>query len=156
MKPKSQILLRCAEALCGLAVFFLALYLWRLMFLWTPADARKFNSEEAWFMLLFVAPGLGVAIGSSLQAAYRWVWPTALVLVSAVAAVRLGLGFLLFFRYTGHASSLPAVYLYLILILVTVLASLVFAFIELVLRFAKRREEQMAGLGGAKNKDAGS
>jgi hypothetical protein len=132
-----------AEAISGFAVFFLALWIWWRMFLWPPTYGLKFDADEAWFIVMMVGPGLCVAVGAYLQAACRWFWPTALVLVASAGAAYMGLVAWLLFGYTGHKSSLPVVYLYLILILLTVVFSLMNAFAEQVLRFSKRRADQI-------------
>jgi hypothetical protein len=116
------------------------------MFLWLPKEQRKFDSDEAWFLILMVGPGLCLAVTSLLQATYRWVWPAVLVLLASAVATYMGLGVWLLTGYWGHRSSLPIVYIYLSLLLLTVVASLVNAFVELVVRrFPYTGAEQIVG-----------
>jgi hypothetical protein len=136
MRPQLLGYLRLAQPICGFAVFLLAVWLWWHMFLWVPADKRKFDSDEAWFVLLMMGPGLCLVVAGFLQVTYRWVWPAVLVLLASSVAAYVGLVVWWLFGYSGHRSSLPVVYVYLIALLLTVAASVVNAIVELVLRFS--------------------
>ena len=115
------------------------------MFLWVPAEDRKFGSDEAWFILWMVGPGLCLLVAGLLQAIYRWVWPAVFTLVAGVVAAYVWVMVWFLFIYSGRRSSLPIVYVYLIVLLLTVAASLVNTIVELVMRFSKTGAEQIVG-----------
>src|SRR5438132_8221239 len=101
---------RLAQPICGFAVLLLAAWLWWSTFLWTPADKRKFDSNEAWFVLLMVGPSLFLLVAGFLQATFRWVWPVVLVLLANSVTAYVGLVLWWLFAWSGHASSLPMLY----------------------------------------------
>lgn len=125
---------RLAEGIGGLAVFLLAVWIWWRMFQWPPSDGTKFGRDEAWLLLMMVGPGLLVALGTFFQAMYRWVWLAVLVFLASALAAYMGLAAWFLFGYTGNSASLPPVYFYLGVILVTVVFSLANAGAELALR----------------------
>ena len=137
--------MRLAQPICGFAVLLLAVWLWWSTFLWTPADKRKFDSNEAWFVLLMVGPSLFLLVAGFLQATFRWVWPVVLVLLASSVTAYVGLVLWWLFTWSGHASSLPMLYVYLIVFLLTVAASVMNAIMELVLRFSNTGAEQIVG-----------
>jgi|GEM_PF-3775738 len=109
---------------------------------WLSPDKRKFDTVEAWVILLMVGPGIWLLVAGLLQATYRWVWPVVLVLVVGSVAAYVGLLVLGLYEYHRHESSLFVVYVYLIALLLTVAASVVNAILELVPRFSNRGAEQ--------------
>jgi hypothetical protein len=142
MKPRLLTYIRLAQLICGCAVFLLGLWMWWRMFLIDHSN----GSDAVWLMLMIVAPGIFVAVGSFLQAAYRKVWPAALVLLgSAVVLWFIGLGAQFIFGYIGDGFALHAVYADLVLLVVTVAASLMNAIVDLVLHFSKTGVEQAVG-----------
>lgn len=94
---------------------------------------------------MIVAPGLSMAVGSFLQAAYRWVWPAGLVLLASGMAAYFGIGVWFMFGYIGYKSTLPLVYVYMGLVTVTPAISLANAIAEMVLRFSDKRAAQIVG-----------
>src|ERR1041385_8326496 len=140
MSPRLLRNIRLAQPIGGSSVLLLGVWIWWRMFLWLPAEKRKFDSDEAWFFLLMLAPGLCLVVAGSLQAAYRWLWPAVLTFVAGAVATYIGLGVWFLFGYTGHGSSLPVVYL--IVVYLAIAASVVNAIVELVLRFSNTGAEQ--------------
>ena len=145
MKPQFFRYLRLAQAICGPAVLLLEIWLWWEMSLWVPEDQRKFDSDAAWFAVWMAGPGLCLVVAGLLQAIYRWVWPSVLTLLAGAVAAYVWLVVWWLFIYSGRRSSLPIVYVYLIVLLLTVAASLGNAIVELVLRFSKQGAEQIVG-----------
>ena len=144
MKPQFSRYLRLAQAICGPAVLLLEIWLWWKMSLWVPEDQRKFDSEAAWFAWM-AGPGLCLVVAGFVQAIYRWVWPGVLTLLAGAVAAYVWLVVWWLFMYSGRRSSLPLVYAYLIVLLLTVAASVINAIGELVLRFSNTGAEQMVG-----------
>ena len=126
MKARLLTCIRLSELICGFAVFLLGLWMWWRMFLMDHSNGKKFESSDVWLMLLIVAPGIFVGVGSLLQAAYRKVWPAALVLIgSAVALWPIGVGAQFIFGYVGDRFALHLVYADMVLLSIAVGASLV-------------------------------
>jgi hypothetical protein len=140
--------LRLIQLISSLAVFLLGLWLWWRMYLVDHSNGKKFASTEVWLMLLIVAPGVFVAFGSLLQAA-RKVWPFALVLLGSVVALWfIGLGAQLAFGMAGDRFALHAVYADVVLLFITVAASILNAVLELVGYFSKIGVEETVGREG--------
>jgi hypothetical protein len=143
---------RLLQASPAFGVFLLAVLMWWRMFLWTPPDQRKLDSNEAWFILMFIGPGLCVALGAFFQTMYRLIWPALLVLLAGAAAAYMGLVALFLFGYTGRRSLVPIGYLYLLLVLIAVLTSLVDAIIKLSHRSSRTVSNSTEGDKSRKKK----
>ena|SRR5436190_15440338 len=130
MDARLRIYARLLRVSLGFGVFLLALGIWWRMFLWTPADQRKFDTDQAWFLITFVGPALCVALGVFFQTTYRLIWLAVPVLLAGAGAAYWGVVALFLFDFTGHPSWLPMGYVYLLFVLVAVVASLVDAIIK--------------------------
>ena len=135
-----------AQLICGFAVFLLGLWIWWHRFLIDQSNGKKFDSDEALFMLFVVGPGVFVVLGSLGQVIYRKVWPLALVLIGSGAlvwVVVLAVGSLL--AYYGPTSDLTLVRADIIFLIITLAASLWNAIVESALRFSNTGGEQIVG-----------
>ena len=94
---------------------------------------KSFESEDGWLILLIVAPGGFVLVGSLLQAVYRKVWPATLVFIgSAMALWFIGFGAQFLFGYVGDKFGRALTWIDLILLLITVAMSVWNGFVDLV------------------------
>jgi hypothetical protein len=134
MDARLPIYARLLRVSLGFGVFLLALGIWWRMFLWTPADQRRFDTDQAWFLIAFVGPGLCVALGILFQTMYRLIWLAVPVLLAGAGAAYWGVVALFLFDFTGHSSLLPMGYVYLLFVLVAVVTSLADAIIKLAHR----------------------
>ena len=111
------------------------------MFLLDHSKGQKFESEEVWFILMIAGPGILVALGSFLQAACRKVWPVAIVLLGSLAASWfIGAVANFLFAYTGDRFALKVVYLYLVLLMTTIAASIINAVVQFSLQSQRVKE----------------
>ena len=146
MKRPLQTYAGFAQLICGFAVFVLGLWIWWHRLLIDQSNGKKFDSDEAFFLLFVVGPGVFVVLGSLGQVVYRRVWPLALVLIGGGAilwVVVLAVGSLL--AYYGPTSDLRLVRADIVFLLITLAASLWNAIIELALRFSNTGGEQIVG-----------
>jgi hypothetical protein len=134
---------RTAQAICGFAIFFLALWLWWSLVQVPPNFGTKIELGDRQLCLMIVGPALCMAVGSFLQTVFRWLWPVVLVMLgSAVAAC---LGGLVWFMFAFIGYRFPEVYVYLGLIPLTALLSLANAIATGIQDFSYTGAEQIVG-----------
>jgi hypothetical protein len=137
MNPQFLKTARVVELLGGILVLLLAFWMWLHILLLDWSNGFKPDSGDIGPFLMFVGPGMVLAIGSLIQTIFHKLWAVPLVIVSALVNTGFtGVNMLFLFAYTGDKWGLRAVFADIFLVVITVTIALMVAFPEVRKAFA--------------------
>ena len=115
MSSRLLLLTRVAQLICGIVILFFGYGIWLDIWLWdvslgSTIERTNDSSLNALIVLMFVLPGLIVAVGSYLQTIYYKSWALVLVGIGSVSsAAFVGMNAFFLYGYTGSKWGVRAV-----------------------------------------------